>query len=209
MDALTATGQGLLGNNMFAYCNNSPINYSDFMGQRAVSALERLDDIPIPPKERKIYYSVPSYDQDTYRLCWAFCELMIKSHDEGVILTDEQATGAAIAMAQARTWRGDWNRGRKPSNFGRRIVVEDVNDLYDVLYANGPVYAKYVDQSDTRRADTHLVVVTGVNVTTNTVYTNNPWGSYGAQTFDEFLNGVAWDKPYPYDFKLKGIYLAA
>ena len=34
-DALVATGQGLLGNNMFAYCNNNPINYVDADGETA------------------------------------------------------------------------------------------------------------------------------------------------------------------------------
>ena len=31
-DALVATGQGILGNNMFAYCLNNPINYIDVCG---------------------------------------------------------------------------------------------------------------------------------------------------------------------------------
>ena len=31
-DALTSTGQGLLGNNMFAYCYNSPVNKADNSG---------------------------------------------------------------------------------------------------------------------------------------------------------------------------------
>ncbi len=36
-DALVATGQGLLGNNMFAYCNNNPIIYMDSTGNRPIS----------------------------------------------------------------------------------------------------------------------------------------------------------------------------
>jgi len=36
-DALVATGQGLLGNNMFAYCNNNPVNYLDSTGQEPVT----------------------------------------------------------------------------------------------------------------------------------------------------------------------------
>lgn len=37
-DALVSTGQGLLGNNMFAYCNNNPVNYTDFNGQDPFAA---------------------------------------------------------------------------------------------------------------------------------------------------------------------------
>ena len=31
-DALASTGQGILGNNMFSYCNNNPVIYSDISG---------------------------------------------------------------------------------------------------------------------------------------------------------------------------------
>ena len=34
-DALVSTGQGLLGNNMFAYCLNNPVNYIDVQGNTA------------------------------------------------------------------------------------------------------------------------------------------------------------------------------
>ena len=37
--------------------------------------------------------------------------------------------------------------------------------------------------------DAHYVVVTGVDVNNNIVYTNNPWGYKGEQTFEDFLNG--------------------
>ena len=33
-DAFASTGQGVLGNNMFAYCGNNPVNYSDPSGCR-------------------------------------------------------------------------------------------------------------------------------------------------------------------------------
>ena len=34
-DALASTGQGVLGNNMFAYCNNNPVNAYDYSGESA------------------------------------------------------------------------------------------------------------------------------------------------------------------------------
>ena len=41
-DAFASTGQGILGNNMFAYCNNNPVNCSDPSGSIAI-----VDDIVI------------------------------------------------------------------------------------------------------------------------------------------------------------------
>ena len=37
-DALIATGQGMLGNNMFAYCNNNPVNLKDPTGEASLFA---------------------------------------------------------------------------------------------------------------------------------------------------------------------------
>ncbi len=38
-DAYASTGQGLLGNNMFAYCQNNPVNYQDPTGEIAFTTL--------------------------------------------------------------------------------------------------------------------------------------------------------------------------
>ena len=48
-DAYASTGQGILGNNMFAYCNNNPIVFSDSSGMIArvsLSAQTRIDEDP-------------------------------------------------------------------------------------------------------------------------------------------------------------------
>ena len=37
-DSYASTGQGILGNNMFAYCQNSPVNYSDSSGTIAAKS---------------------------------------------------------------------------------------------------------------------------------------------------------------------------
>jgi len=39
-DGYAATGQGLLGNNMFAYCLNNPITYCDYSGESVEIAAE-------------------------------------------------------------------------------------------------------------------------------------------------------------------------
>ena len=38
-DGLVATGQGLTGNNMFAYCGNNPVNCADPTGEFAISTV--------------------------------------------------------------------------------------------------------------------------------------------------------------------------
>ncbi len=38
-DSYASTGQGILGNNMFAYCNNNPMTYSDPLGRFALTTL--------------------------------------------------------------------------------------------------------------------------------------------------------------------------
>ena len=48
-DGYVSTGQGVLGNNMFAYCGNNPANYFDESGQD-----------PIPTWARNIVYGVPT-----------------------------------------------------------------------------------------------------------------------------------------------------
>ena len=76
--------------------------------------------------------------------------------------------------------------------------------LYGVLSENGPVYAYYTNEDKTYK---HLVV-TGVDCTTNTVYTNNSWGVSGEQSFEEFLGGVAWTIPNGHGMTFKDLYLA-
>ena len=46
-DALVATGQGLLGNNMFAYCRNNPVSRKDASGMDDV-CVAHADDIDTP-----------------------------------------------------------------------------------------------------------------------------------------------------------------
>ena len=43
-DAFASTGQGILGNNMFAYCLNNPIRYEDTQGSKAEEAEDDEDD---------------------------------------------------------------------------------------------------------------------------------------------------------------------
>ena len=55
-DIFTSTGQGLLGNNMFAYCRNNPVSRVDASGWADISAAEESfdDDVEVGPNEQEI-----------------------------------------------------------------------------------------------------------------------------------------------------------
>lgn len=62
------------------------------------------------------------------------------------------------------------------------------------------MYAYYCAENN---ISAHLVVVTGVDLLNRVVYTNNPWGVGGPQSYNEFLNGflsATGDLVYPLNF---------
>ena len=195
---------------MFAYCNNVPSNLSDSSGTRPVSELERFGEVslPVPPKQRTkiVKYNVPLYDQGDYKLCWAFCAAMIESFKLRIVLSKEDATIVATSLAKRVNGFQDWNKGAMPPNAGTLCSVNSADDLYDILLKSGPVYALYQDTKTGGDKSEHMVVVTGVNLVTNTVYVNNPWNYSGEQKFEEFLTGFAWSDPTEIDYSLAGIY---
>ena len=184
-----------------------------------MSELERFGEASPPvPARAKMKYDVPSYTQGDLSLCWAFCEVMIYDYNQGTHFGQENATAQAIALAKSRAIFGDWNRGRKARNRGKAVPVQNIHELYTLLRdQNGPLYARYTGVAATDGSDVaHLVVITGVNLATNSVYTNNPWGRGNngtlggkySQTFEEFLSDVAWDGgPHGYEFNGVTIHL--
>ena len=134
-----------------------------------------------------IYYDVPLYSQGNTKLCWAYSQLMIESYQSGVVLNSKEAKTAAIELGKAKNGEKDWNKPDWPSNLGSSYTVNDIEDIFIALkQQNGPVYAYYEGKNSS-----HLVVVTGVDVRNDVVYTNNPWGTRGEQTFSQFSKGPA------------------
>ena len=114
----------------------------------------------------------------------------MESYNSGSKLTQKQAKARAIKIAQeyhGSTKRKDWNNGGWPSNLGEYVgSIGSIEELYNILQANGPVYAYY-----STKDSAHIVIVTGVNLYSGVVYTNNPWGVSGVQSFEEFQSGFA------------------
>ena len=80
-DAYTSTGQGLVGNNMFAYCNNNPVNHYDSNGKLP----QAVEDAIV---HRKVLKAICGQDDNLRRTqtCiyyngvnflggWGFCDL--------------------------------------------------------------------------------------------------------------------------------------
>ena len=104
---------------------------------------------------------------------------MIESYQNGTTLTKKQANARAAEIAQEYHGSMDkkvWNAAGNPTNMGDFIDIDNIVALYGILADNGPVYARYYNAG---AATGHLVVVTGVNLYSGVVYTNNPWGVRG------------------------------
>ena len=200
------TGQNLIGYNMFSYCLNSPISRIDENGNCSHTAhapwLGDCAECSI------VTYDVPLYKQGVYSLCWAYCHLMIESYREGTNYTQYEATRWAKKLAIEKYGYSNWNKGSWPSNKGSVYKIKSIEHLFDILKENGPVYAYYSDfDASGNVTKAHLVVVTGVNLYENTVYTNNPWGVSGVQSYEDFLDDVAWDQQYDSGMSMRTIYL--
>ena len=183
---------------MYAYCNDNPVFYKDTTGNKIVA-------VPLEGggKPSKIKYDVPVYDQGAWSLCWAFCQIMVESYWNKETLSNWEATKRAINLSKKINsnawWIWDWNVAGTPENIKIVATPKDIYGLRDILLKYGPVYARYCKEDE----DTaHLIVVTGVDTINDIVYTNNPWGIKGEQTFEEFKSGFVY-RWYQY-FDAKG-----
>ena len=181
---------------MLSYCQNNPITYADSTGMCAHTLYAPwMGDC-----SDCITYDVPLYEQGTLNLCWAFCQVMIEQFysTQYPKISQVAAIVRAVSLAMASTRNtGDWNKPGIPKNcityrFSDEPMFYTVTneffsiDLAQKLQTFGPLYAYYSKENGD---GAHMVVVTGVNLKDDIVYTNNPWGKRGEQSFADFMNG--------------------
>lgn len=189
---------------MFAYCLNNPVNGADPSGQW-MWYLDEHGEGHEAEQRSVVKYKVPLYAQKETNLCWAFSMVMRWSFDTGSILSSDEALNAAIRLGERYHPIIGWNHGLPFFMQGRRSAVQNIEDLYFLVKAHGPVYAAYRYRNF---FGGHIVLVTGVDLDRGYVYTNNPWGIRGAQTeaefFSSFVNFSNEEEP---GYWLSGIYI--
>ena len=128
-DALVSTGQGILGNNMFAYCLNNPVNYSDPFGN--VGSSNHFYVTIESGKKLFVMYDVPLYSQGAYSLCWAFCQIMVEDYHAGFTSTPKEAEQKAIALA--KSVNGEKIYGGRKNGIGVLFHLTVVKDAIQIL----------------------------------------------------------------------------
>lgn len=139
-------------------------------------------------KSVRIYY-VPLYDQKDTNWCWAYCQLMIEDANDLVFRSEKSADSRVAAIV--REGYGDITTDEMGSPIGARdLHIKTKRELYDALCKYGPLYAEY-DRFDKKgdRIEGHSIVITGIDMIRGFIYTNNPWGVRGKQTYEEFEKG--------------------
>ena len=193
---ISGVGGDILGYNRYAYCFNNPVNLEDESGnwpslskfvKKAVSFVKTKIIEPIKKwKANIIKYDVPLYDQGDTSICWAYCQTMIEDSKNDIKRTKKEASKRAKEIAVQKHGEENWNQGSKPTNRSQ-VEIVSIEDIHTALNSHGPLYASYGKYENGKRVSGHAIVITGVNLNTNRVYTNNPWGRRGSQKYDDFV----------------------
>jgi len=191
---ILGTAGALNGYNLFTYCFNNALAFEDTSGKwpkfvknisNKISNAKNSIKAKITKKLTK-KYDVPLYRQGSYKLCWTFTQTMVEDYHAGRSRSNDDATKHAIKIAKSVHGEKNWNKGAVPQNRGRQLINNSCFAIYIAL-SNGPIEATYGKYENGNRVSGHSVVVTGVDVVNGIVYTNNPWGIRGEQSYDEFI----------------------
>ena len=129
---------------------------------------------------------------------------MVEDYDSGIRRTDEDADSAAKEISVKINGLNDWNVAGYPDNM-TLLPNNSPVAIYVALNHTGPLYAFYEGQND-ENGSGHYIVITGIDLDKGLIYTNNPWGYSGSQTFNEFQDGFL--RGNNHNWELKTIYFS-
>ena len=190
-----------LGCNLFAYSNNNPIG--TVSAGLAESVFEKTTESIGGLAERIAYasvvlYNVPLYNQGKTNLCWAYCQVMVEDFKAGRVQSALAADSSAEKIAIKKHGPVNWDKGA--DDLKKTLTTVEINCQADILYLlkkHGPIYAGY--KTETKG---HLIVITGANLLTGQIYTNDPSGTSGVQSYNDFLDGMYGADPVGWEFEI-------
>lgn len=163
-------------------------------------------------QDSKVIYDVPLYDQGNSGICWSVSMQMVNDWMMGLTHTLEEAYDLSYERAESILGENVEN-GLWPYDVNDYVNVEsniytlaeqqrfgfsefglpepDAENVYQLLVMYGPAYVTYGRYSPNdrylgNRNSGHIVVLTGIDLETGKLYTNNPWGIEGAQNWEQF-----------------------
>ncbi|MBO2517439.1 MAG: hypothetical protein CW338_09275 [Clostridiales bacterium] len=164
------------------------------------AAMQIRDAAVTVAQNSSIQYDVPLYEQGQYRLCWDFSMQMVEDYMMGTVNPSDSRTVQQLKATEKCIIRAidslgnDWDRGYYPLDTDWKMLWADEDEvtaenLYAMLVNYGPGYLTYGQYEDGERVAGHSTVVTGIDLATGLITSNNPWGGSGTQTLDELMNG--------------------
>jgi hypothetical protein len=180
-DALVSTGQGILGNNMFAYCLNNPVLFDDptgnlTRGQIHDKVLEQIIEderqkgrTTLRMKKTCIYYNCVDF-----RDGWGFCDLYDVSTGEVWELKRNTCNEQAAQRQLDRYVGGALKHSKNlPLTVGGRLIPDgvvrkftyvDKSGTYDITYwdgGNGILWYDYTYSPSNRQKCINVAIVAG------------------------------------------------
>ena len=131
-DAFTSTGQGILGNNMFAYCGNNPVVRKDSSGDAWVYVIEDIETAEKKDENGKSVFETRIIYSGKNVITFFFLEFIIE---------EEKSTEATFTYTVNNGAISFDNKQADASNLEKNRVCETLaEEMYDVCTAKSANY---------------------------------------------------------------------
>jgi len=166
-DALVSTGQGILGNNMFAYCGNNPVNFYDpsgkfstnFLGKWKISTFK----VRKPSLDGELVEDIVNFDEDN-------------QSEEKVLESNYFSSYKGVLVFRVPI-------GKNAFSFGVMFIGDEINDITTVQHEYG--HAVQYDEIGIYKYIKYVAIPSLYGYWSNVPYEeyySQPW-EYGADLY--------------------------